>query len=274
MTAAPSPSSPPPGTNRAAQLLAESVEKLMDSETFKAALSFRKKLYHYSFNNVWLIYCQCPTVSYVAGYRRWQELGRQVKKGEKAIAILAPLIKKTEEGEKEVFGFRAASVFDLAQTEGRVLPAFPKPELLTAEGDNYHQIIEQLKAFALARGFKVIMHDVYGANGLFHLKSKTIYINHSLSASQKLKTFVHELAHALMHTEGTASKRHVYELEAESCAFLVCDSLGLDTSRYTFPYLAGWASDPREVLPAAERACRTADCILEVLRLEEFLLTA
>jgi len=103
-------------TTKAAQLLADNVTRLMNSDTFKAALEFKTKFYRYSFNNSLLIYVQCPEATFVAGYRRWQQLGRQVRKGEKAINILAPILKKVEEDgkeEKRLVGFRSASIFDI-----------------------------------------------------------------------------------------------------------------------------------------------------------------
>ena len=258
----------PSKTNRAAELLAESVAKLMDSETYKAALRFRKKLHSYSFRNCWLIYLQCPEASMVAGYRRWQELGRQVKKGEKSIAILAPLVRKDEEtGERELFGFKSANVFDIGQTEGDAVPELPMPELLEGDSESIRQALANLGAFAAAQGFPVFYKPLNRAKGVFSRVTKSITVRDDLPPLQTLKTSIHELAHALMHAEAKAGEqRHLHELEAESCAFLVCDALGLDTSRYSFAYLMHWADNPAELLPAAERACKTADAILEALR--------
>ena len=123
-----------PKLHRAAKLMADSVTELMNAEQYKAALKLKRKFHHYSLNNCWLIALQFPTATQVAGYKRWQELGRQVKKGEKSIAILAPLIKRDKEtDERKVIGFRTASVFDLYQTEGPELPSLPKPQLLTED---------------------------------------------------------------------------------------------------------------------------------------------
>jgi len=257
-------------TNKAATLLAESVTKLMNSNEYKKALTFRKKLHTYSFRNVWLIYCQNPEATLVAGYSKWKELGRQVKKGEKSLAILAPLIKKDRDTkEKEVFGFRSANVFDIEQTEGPELPELPKPILLTKDNQQIQAAIKTLESFAKQRGNPVSYKDI-NANGLYSLQSKAITINKTLPPLQTLKTLTHELAHALMHANISTSKTtkehtHTLELEAESCAYLVCDSLGLDTSHYSFAYLANWAEDPKELLTAAEKACKAADTILEAL---------
>ncbi len=268
-------------TNKAAELLAENVARLMDSETFKEALKFKSRFYRYSFNNCLLIYLQCPTATYVAGYKTWQQLGRQVRKGEKGISILAPIVKKLETGaqgegvgkgdgvQKRLVGFKSASVFDVQQTDGEPVPELPRPERLTGDSTGIQLTLKALETYATERGFPVRREALQGnALGKFSLTSKAITLRDDLEPLQELKTLVHELAHALMHRDISpqSTKRHLCELEAESCAFLVCHSLGLDTSRYSFAYLANWADEPAELLPAAEKASRTADAIVETLR--------
>ena len=161
--------------------------------------------------------------------------------------------------------FRSVSVFDIAQTEGDPLPETPRPTLLRADDARLPHLTETLATFTRSRGFRVVMKDVYGTNGRFNIQEKTVYVNSFLPPLQTFKTLTHEVAHALMHSEGTEADRHVFELEAESVAFLVCDSLGLDTSAYSFPYLAGWSREPEEILDSAERACKVADEILSAL---------
>jgi len=254
----------PPKTNRAAVILADNVTKLMSAKSYKDALRFRQKLHNYSFGNIFLIYCQMPEASMIAGYRKWQELGRQVKKGEKSLAILAPLIRKDPDTkEEEVFGYKSASVFDISQTEGEAIPQTPQPQQLKGDSRQIQKTIKNLERFAKQRA-NPVKYESLKVNGLYNLKNKSISINKGLPALQALKTLIHELAHALMHDKSSIPT-HTAELEAESCAFLVCDSLGLDTSQYSFAYLAGWARDPKELLPAAERACKAADSILEAL---------
>ena len=254
-----------PKTNRAAQLLANNVAKLMTAKSYKDALRFRKKLHNYSFGNSFLIYCQMPDASIIAGYRKWQELGRQVKKGERSLAIFAPLVRKDKETkEQEVFGFRSASVFDVSQTEGKPIPQTPQPKQLVGDSRQIQKAIKALEAFAQKRA-NVVSYQALDVNGLYNLKNKTITINQDLPALQTLKTLIHELAHAILHPK-ISIPVHTAELEAESCAFLVCDSIGLDTSQYSFAYLASWAKDPKDLLPAAERACKAAESILEVLQ--------
>lgn len=248
---------------RAAQLLSESVTRLLQSDEYRAALTFRRRFsVRYSFRNVWLIYTQRPDASLVAGYKKWQEVGRQVKKGERSLCICAPLTRK-EEGETLVFGFRTASVFDISQTEGDAVPELPQPELLSAEGAHIQLYRTRLEAFVRAQGVTVDYLRLAHGNGAYRPKTRSIVLHDALPPLQHLKTLVHETAHALLKQEG--APYHVGELEAESCAYLVCDALALDTSRYSFPYLASWLEKPDELLTAAQRACNVADTIAAAL---------
>jgi antirestriction protein ArdC len=254
-------------TNKAARLLADSVSQLMNSEVYKAALSFRNKFHAYSFRNVFLIYSQCPTATYVAGYAKWLELGRHVRKGETGISILAPMTRKAkDEDEKIILGFKTATVFNVDQTDGDSLPELPTPQLLELDSDTIQKTIRRLEHYAHSQNITVIKTSFSNtALGSFHYRTKTIKLRDDLPPLQELKTAIHELAHALMHTKDDNKPRHVKELEAESCSFLVCDALSLDSSSYSFPYLSCWADDPSEILPAAERACRVADEILKAI---------
>jgi antirestriction protein ArdC len=251
-------------TNRAAHLLAENVTRLMQSETYKAALKLRKKMHHYSFSNVYLIWLQCPLASYVMGYQQWKALGRQVRKGETSIAIIAPITKKREGEEKQydLLGYKTASVFDISQTEGDSLE-LPVPKLLEGSSDEIQAAIKCLETYCKGQNIALTYEPLERAKGMYSKTKHSIILRNDLPPLQTLKTFIHEVAHALMHRETNDRVRG--ELEAESCAFLVCDALGLDSSHYSFPYLANWANNPREILPAAERACKTADILIKFL---------
>ncbi len=150
--------------NKALELLYDGVTNLLDSESWKEALKFRSKFHSYSFRNAYLIYLQCPTATLVAGYRRWQELGRQVRKGETSLAILAPILKKVEgeggDDERKVVGFRTARVFDIAQTDGEPLPELPRPERLEDDSEGIQEAFRQAKAFAISKGFPVQIRDM------------------------------------------------------------------------------------------------------------------
>jgi antirestriction protein ArdC len=269
--------SSPTKPNKALELLHEGVTQLLESENWKAALAFKAKLYSYSFNNCWLIWLQCPHASMVAGYHRWQELGRQVRKGEKGIAILAPLTRKVKDDEGEekarvIFGFKTAYVFDVTQTDGEPLPDV-SPKLLTDDSPEIREHIARFESFAAAHGHPVERKDLGGAKGSYNFLSRKITLRPDLPPLQTLKTLIHELAHAILHGAERPDpvpeprsrlrvKDNLLELEAESCAFIVCHSLGLDTSAYSFSYLAHWTDDASELLPAGERACKAAAEIL------------
>ena len=268
------PSAPPrPKPNLALERLATGVRELLGSRAWQDALKFKARFHHYSFNNALLIYLQRPDATLVAGYKRWQELGRQVRKGETSIAILAPIIcrlRDEESGEavQRAVGFRSARVFDVSQTDGDLVPEPPQPVLLEGDSEAIRAALKGAEALAASKGFPVSYQDLRGgALGSFSVTKRLIKLRGDLPPLQTLKTLVHELAHGLMHADPKADeKRHLVELEAESCAFLVLHELGLDTSRYTFPYLANWAEHPDELLTAGEKAALVAEHVLSALR--------
>jgi antirestriction protein ArdC len=241
------------------------VTRLMTSETYISALHFRAKFHRYSMHNVWLIFTQYPTATQVAGYHTWLGLGRYVKKGETGISILAPLVRKTkdDEGNEHIYisGFKTATVFDIAQTEGQDIPQLPAAKLLEDNSLEIQLLLGKTQLYARSKGFTLSKADLDRAHGFYNVAKKQIVIKEGLAPLQHLKTLLHELAHALFE-HSTKQYRPTVELEAESCAFLVCDALGLDTSSFSFAYLANWADEPMQILPAAERACKVADEIL------------
>lgn len=257
--------------NPALELLYTGVSELLNSDAWQEALKFRHRFHTYSFRNVWLIYLQRPDASLVAGYKRWQQLGRQVRKGETSLAILAPIVRKVDEDSEEVrkvVGFRSARVFDVSQTEGEPLPEVPRPVLLEADSTVIREVLARAISFAMSRGFPVEERALRpGVLGRYSLVDTTITLQPDLPPLQKLKTLVHELAHAVLHGDmvPTEANRVRAELEAESCAFFVLYALGLDTSRYSFAYLASWTEEPEGLLEAGEVASRAADAMLTVL---------
>ena len=258
-------------THRAAKLLTSSVtqHQLLNSETYQDALRFRTSFQtRYSFCNLWLIFMQKPDATTVAGYKKWQKVGRQVKKGEKSLAIFAPLTKKdTETGEVEVYGFRSALVFNVSQTEGEPLPEMPRPVVLEDDSTQIREVLSRLEHFTRMSGFTLSYRRLASAFGSYSPATKSIVLGDDLPPLQRLKTLVHEVVHGLLHqnTSLTEVNRYIGELEAESRASIVLHSLGLDTSRYSFPYMANWAENPEELLPAAERASQAADTLLAAL---------
>jgi len=248
----------------ALERLEAGVTALLSSTAWKAALEAQRRFHHYSFRNVMLIFQQCPRATRVAGYQVWKSLGRQVKKGEKGLCILAPLVGKDADGETAVRGFRDAYVFDLSQTEGDELPE--TPPLVPLEGEMVYlsTLLNRLEVW-LANQHIGLEHKVLpnGTHGAYHSKAHRITVSSALSPNAAFKTLIHETAHALLHREST--ERVQAELEAESCAYLVCAELGLDTGSYSFAYLADWTPSVQALLEAGQKATLAAKQILAVL---------
>lgn len=250
------------------QSLESGVEELFTSNRYKEFLKTMAKFHNYSFNNTMLIAMQRPDATLVTSYKNWQSMGRQVMKGEKGITIIAPAPykkmkekevldenqrpimgtdgkPKTEQVEVTVPHFKAVTVFDIAQTSGEPIQTLA-PELLTAavqDFDSFMQAIQKISPVPIR------FDEIDGnANGYYHNADKEIVIKKGLSESQTLKTAIHETAHAKLHDReimeslGLEKDRLTKEVEAESVAYCVCSSFGLDTSDYSFPYLAGWSS--------------------------------
>ena len=246
------------------------IADLFSSEKYKAYLSTMAKFHSYSLNNTLLIAMQRPDASLVAGYQTWQrQHGRYVKKGEKGIKIIAPSpykvkkerevwdlntgrVKLDEQGnpvketiEVEYPAFRVATVFDVSQTEGKELPSLGVREL-TGEVEEYRRMFETLEEICpVAVGFEKIPS---GAKGYFSMAENRIALREGMSEVQNVKTLVHEMAHQMLHAHEnekpleerlTAGSR---EVEAESVAYTVCKHFGIDTSEYSFGYIAGWSS--------------------------------
>lgn len=227
------------------------VSEVYESEGWKKHLDIVSKFHHYSLNNIFLIQVQKPNASLVAGFRKWKsEFNRNVKKGEKAIKIFAPLIvkEKNEKGEydKVIKGFRYANVFDYSQTEGEELPLFEVREL-KGEIENGDEIIDNLINQVHGLGLWFKFEEIEGnAKGYFSPIKRTIAIKSDMSQAQQIKTLIHELAHAKMHdinADFESSDTEVKEVQAESVAYVVANNLGLDTSEYSFKYIASWAKN-------------------------------
>jgi len=262
------------------------VSAISTSEEWAAMLRFASKLHSYSFNNQMLIYLQNPEATAVAGYKAWQKLGRHVKKGEKGLSILAPSVRKyevereNEEGEVETeerkyMKFRVVKVFDISQTEGPEIPnARDICSMLSGSDDEAKVVFDVLKTYAeKTLGYTVTVKSTNSdrLNGWCDYSRKEIVVSSEREALQQAKTLAHEIAHAIMHT-GEGEFEHVIqdyrEVEAESVAFCVMGSFGLDTSDYSFGYVAGWSgADPKKVETSAKRIQKAVTQILD--RLED-----
>lgn len=239
-------------------------------------LTFCSSFYNYSYNNIFLIMMQRPDASFVAGYTTWRKMNRYVKKGEKGIGILCPCIRKVEvfkepdntnvyhdkEAEKEVkkivSGFRIGYVFDLSQTDGddSMLPVLVTG--LQGSSEQEKAVYEALLKYVSSM---YCVQEVTGisAKGSYNIDTKIITVRSDLQYQQKLKSLLHELSHAIdfeMNPDLTIA-RNKRELIAESCAFVVCLRLGIDTSSYSFSYLKSWMKDPKEL-------GEIADCVQKI----------
>ena len=253
--------------------LEQGITELFDSERYKEYLRVMSKFHNYSFNNTLLIAMQKPDASLIAGFSAWKNnFGRNVMKGQKGIKILAPSpfkIKKemekidpqtgkafigkdgkpvTEEKEITIPAFKVVSVFDVSQTEGREIPNIAV-NMLTGDVEHYKDVFAALeKTSPVPVGFEKIEG---GAHGYYHLEDKRIALDEGMSELQTLKTLIHEIAHAKLHDidlnaplEDLENRpdRRTREVQAESIAYTVCQHYGLDTSDYSFGYVAGWSA--------------------------------
>lgn len=275
--------------------LEQGIKELFESERFKEYLRTMSKFYNYSFNNTLLIAMQKPEATYVAGYTSWQRnFDRQVMKGEKGIKILAPAPYKAQEErekidpvtQKPVIGadgktvtetvevlrpaFKVVSVFDVSQTDGKELPDIIVDEL-KGTVENYEAFFDALRQESPV---PISFEDTPGgAKGFFSPVESRIAIQEGMSEIQTVKTAIHEIAHAKLHAVKPDEKaapedkkdRHTKEVEAESVAYTVCQRYGIETSDYSFGYIAGWSSgkETKELKSSLDTIRKTAAEMIE-----------
>jgi antirestriction protein ArdC len=255
-------------------IIREGVESIINSGKFKQYLSLLSQLHNYSFHNSLLIYQQLPTASHVAGYRKWQELGRQVRKGEKAIQIFAPTFQTRKQGDtikdseqepekKYITGFVTVPVFDISQTDGEGLPS-----LVSDFGNStmlFNMFVSVFKA-----DYGIIQQTLKSELGGY-TDGKVIVLNDCKSEEQKLKTLIHEISHCLLGHVGNNDKtRSVKEVEAEMTAFIVSEHFGIDSSCYSFGYLTSWGrGDIDQIMNSVEIAYQTSKEIISAIELDD-----
>ncbi len=290
--------------------LTSAVEQLVSGRDWARALAFAARFRSRSFNNtlmIWVAHADAyeqgrvpePFPSYVAGYKQWQQLGRQVEKGQPGYQILAPVTgrfasanpgdadswRRLGKGEKpragevvrsKMVGVRPAYVWDASQTTGDPIPEPPSPRLL--EGEAPAGLWAGLAAQVEAAGFAVLRVPqegmIHGANGMTDYTANIVSVRENMDPAAQVKTLAHELGHVLLHgTDQDEARQHrgIGEVEAESVALMVGAAHGMDTSGYTIPYVSTWAArvdgkEPVEVVKATgERARKTALTILDQL---------
>ncbi|WP_417556588.1 ArdC-like ssDNA-binding domain-containing protein [Microbacterium sp.] len=290
--------------------LAAAVGQLSTGDDWKQALEFAARFRSRSFGNTLLIWAQhldafeqgrvpVPEPTFVAGYKQWQALGRQVEKGQPGYMIFAPItgrfasstpqdsaswrrlgrFEKPKPGEavrSRMVGAKPAYVWDVSQTAGDSIPERPSPVLL--KGEAPEGLWDGLAGLVEAEGFAVLQVEhagtIHGANGLTDYRARTVAVRTDMDDAAQVKTLAHELAHVKLHgPDNPDATRHrgIGEVEAESVALMIGAAHGMDTSSYTIPYVSGWAGtvkdkDPAEVVQATgERVRRTAGAILDAL---------
>lgn len=290
--------------------LAIAVGQLASGDDWRRAMKFAARFRSRSFGNTLLVWAQhldafeqgrveAPEPSYVAGYKQWQTLGRQVEKGQPGYMIFAPVMgrfasstpqdnaswrrlgrfEKPTPGEavrSRMVGAKPAYVWDVSQTAGDPIPERPSPVLL--KGEAPEGLWAGLATLVEAEGFAVlrVKHEgmIRGANGLTDYTNRTVAVRTNMDDSAQVRTLAHELAHVKLHgpeNPDATGHRGVGEVEAESVALMIGAAHGMDTTGYTIPYVSGWAGtvkdkDPAEVVQATgERVRKTAGAILDAL---------
>lgn len=278
--------------------LEQGILEVFESEKYREYLNTMSKFYNYSFNNTMLIAMQKPDATLIAGYKAWpNKFGRHVKRGEKGIRIIAPApvtVKEElekldpvtqepmldghgnpimEEVEIRMPNFKVISVFDVSQTEGKELPDLAVDELAgdVEQYDIFMQALTEVSPVPI--GYEEISD---GAKGYYHLEDKRIAIQAGMSQIQNSKTAIHEIAHAILHDMGLNNPqtemegrkdRKTKEVEAESIAYAVCQHYGIDTSDYSFGYVAGWSSDKelKELRSSLETIRKTSATLIHTI---------
>ncbi len=248
---------------------ANAVDEVRASEAFRAYLDTQTKFHRYSWHNCMLITMQRSSATQVAGYRQWQKLGRQVRKGERSIAIIAPCTYKREverdDGETDTevgVYFRAVSVFDIAQTDGQDLPTVEAPTIDGTADD----LLAKMVSVACSRdnqvNFGAIPSGAFGGS-----KGGTIDLDDTHATGQQAKTLAHELAHEALHKSNQPDglTRSAAELEAESVAYVVGTHFGLDSEVRLSRYIALWDGDSKALKASLERIATTARDIIDDL---------
>ena len=263
--------------------LTEQVDALVNSDEWRAMLTAAARFHRYSFRNVCLIASQFPEATQVAGYRTWQSMGRQVRRGEHGIAVLAPVTYRTqpdelqegtepEPGVRQLRGFKIERVFDVSQTDGEAIPDV-RPVALT--GDSPAGLWDAVRAQIEADGFTVKRGVCAnpGANGETSFTAHTVTVREDLEPAQATRTLIHERAHiALGHGDELrlGGCRGRIEVEAESVSFMVSSEAGMPAGSYSLPYVAGWADgDSKMIAATAERVITAARTITDALSADD-----
>lgn len=264
----------------------EGIAAISSNENWMQFLAFQSRFYRYSFANTMLIYMQKPDASFVKGYRAWNQLARYVKKGSKGIAILAPCVRKVKDTEsvadrtdckdtvdgqakKVIAGFRIAYVYDIADTDGsdEFLPVLVKG--ICGNGDREKELYEKLRDAIRAEHPVLEVKDT-ASKGSYNKETGIICINTCYDYLQRIKTLLHEYAHAVdfAMNPGENIQRNIRELVAESVAFIVMQYMGFDTGAYSMGYIRSWLREAEELKTIAETVQKIACGIIDRISLD------
>jgi antirestriction protein ArdC len=262
-------------TEQAKKLSEQALEKLADalgrgeSDDLNRYLTTMARFPAYSFRNVLLIVAQRPDATHVAGFHTWRKLGRFVRKGEKGIAVVAPMMIDQKNGQpaegddERIMRFRAVHVFDVSQTDGEPLPEFAQvngdPGMYTA----------LLRTYIAKQGITINMHEeLDGANGVS--MGGVIAVQTGLPAAEEFSVLVHELAHEMMHKDLTCRPHKIVrETEAEAVAFVVCEAIGLNSLTHAADYIHLYEGDQERLAASLDRIQRTAAAIVDGILVKE-----
>lgn len=255
----------------------DGVTNIVESGEFAKFLKFSKNFHNYSFNNIILIFLQMPEATQVAGFKKWESMGRRLKKGAKGIQIVYPikrtyktkiegqdsLIDDEKEQTVEYMTYSYTYVYDISQTVGKNMPL----EDNRINSNNLAEFLDFLKSFS---PYPVIENNLYGGTqGYWSPKHKHIVLKSELSIDDKVSVLLHELTHALYDDFNYKEDRDLSETFVESVAFIVADYFGLDTSKCSFNYITGWANgDVKVILELGDKIQKTANQFIK--QIEEY----
>jgi N-terminal domain of anti-restriction factor ArdC len=256
------------------QLLEQGTEALLTNDAYQAYLTTMSRFHRYSFANSLLIHAQNPEATRVAGYQAWRSLGRQVRKGERAIKIFVPFKKKLEdpgtgEADERVVGFGIGHVFDVSSTDGEPLPERPPLIEATEVTEVSRDVNRRLSRFLIGEGLLLETKELHGsAHGFWNPQKRQIVLRQSEVFDplnvQRTKTLAHEAAHYLAdHKSGV--DRQDAEVVAESSAFVALAHFGLHTENYTFGYVAAWAGDMARIRANLGEVQRVANILITAI---------
>ncbi|MEE9294601.1 MAG: ArdC family protein [Phycisphaerae bacterium] len=252
--------------NDSLDTLAKAVDDVRASKMFTRYLDVQAKFHHYSWGNTLLIASQRPDATRVAGFKTWQKMKRQVRKGERGIMIFAPCRFKREvengDGDTDTVEglfFRVVHVFDVAQTDGESLPTVDVPAIDIVTDELLGKLVRVAESRSIAVAFNKIDGGTFGAS-----KQGSIEVSNEHATGQQAKTLAHELAHESLHWDVKGPiTRNIAELEAESVAYVVCTHFGLDVEVRASRYIALWGGDSKALRESLERIATTARGIID-----------